>query len=79
MEIIRSTPDLAKNERTVIDAPLAEGQRVVVQGMDAEANANGQHPRTAADYAILADLDDSESDRLVEAMTQRSPRRDIAL
>lgn len=73
--------ELAADERTVIERfvgrPLHENQRVVVQVMDAGAAESSATPRTAADYAILADLDDEESARLAEAMTLRSPSRDI--
>lgn len=81
--ITRNITDLADDERTVIERfvgkHLAENQRIVVQVLDADTDVNGQRPRTAADYAILADLDDDEADQLVEAMTQRSPGRDIPL
>jgi hypothetical protein len=75
--------DLAADERTVIERfvgrPLAENQRVVVQVMDADLDESAAPPRTVADYAILADLDDAEADRLTEAMTLRSPGRDVPL
>jgi hypothetical protein len=75
--------DLAADERIVIERfvgrPLAENQRVVVQVMDADLDESAVPPRTAADYAILADLDDAEADRLTEAMTLRSPGRDVPL
>jgi hypothetical protein len=78
-----NTTDLAAEQRTAIEqllgTTLSETQRIVVQVMDAGVEANGRPPRTAADYAILADLDDAEAARLVEAMTQRSPERDIPL
>ena len=81
--IIRNITDLADDERTVIERfvgkHLAENQRIVVQVLDADTDVNGQPPRTAADYAILADLPDDEADQLVEAMRQRSPGRDISL
>ncbi len=81
--ITRNITDLADDERIVIERfvgkHLAENQRIVVQVLDAETDVNGQPPRTAADYAILADLDDAEADLLTEAMTQRSPGRDIPL
>ena len=81
--ITRNITDLADDERTVIERfvgkHLAENQRIVVQVLDADTDVNGQRPRTAADYAILADLPDDEADQLVEAMTQRSPGRDISL
>ena len=81
--IIRNITDLADDERTVIERfvgkHLAENQRIVVQVLDADTDVNGQRPRTAADYAILADLPDEEADQLVEAMTQRSRGRDIRL
>lgn len=78
-----SIGELAADERTVIERfvgrPLHENQRVVVQVMDASAVESSAAPRTAADYAILADLDDEESARLAEAMTLRSPSRDISV
>lgn len=81
--ITRNIIDLADDERTVIEGlvgtPLADDQRIVVQVVDADTDVNGQPPRTAADYAILADLPEDEADQLVEAMTQRSPGRDISL
>lgn len=81
--ITRNITDLADDERIVIERfvgkHLAENQRIVVQVLDADTDVNGQRPRTAADYAILADLPDDEADQLVEAMTQRSPGRDIPL
>ncbi len=81
--ITRNITDLADDERTVIERfvgkHLAENQRIVVQVLDADTDVNGQRPRTAADYAILADLDDDEANQLVEAMTRRSPGRDISL
>lgn len=81
--ISRNITDLADDERSVIERfvgkHLTDNQRIVVQVIDVATDANGQRPRTAADYAILADLDDAEADLLHEAMTQRSPGRDIPL
>jgi len=81
--ITRNITDLAADERNIIERfvgrPLSENQRVVVQVLDAETDVNGHLPRSAVDYAILADLDDAEADRLVEAMTLRSPGRNIRL
>ncbi|MDC0934813.1 hypothetical protein OAS39_00910 [Pirellulales bacterium] len=81
--ITRNITDLAEDERTVIEGlvgtPLTENQRIVMQVMDADGDVNGERPCTAADYAILADLDDSEADQLIKAMTQRSPGRDVPL
>jgi len=84
MEIVsRNSTDLAADERTVIERfigkPLTEKQRIVVQVMDADVNEALARPRTAADYPILADLDDAEADRLTEAMTERSPGRNVSL
>lgn len=81
--IARNITDLADDERVVIERVvgkhLSENQRIVVRVLDADADANGQGPRTAAEYAILADLDDSEADLLDKAMTKRSPGRNIPL
>lgn len=81
--ISRNITDLADDERSFIERfvgkHLTENQRIVVQVLDADTDVDGQRPRTAADYAILADLDDAEADLLTEAMTQRSPGRDIPL
>ncbi len=81
--VTRNITDLADDERTVIERfvgkHLAENQRIVVQVLDADSDVIGQRPRTAADYAILADLDDIEADLLSDAMTRRSPGRDIPL
>ena len=83
--ISRNITDLAADERTAIErflgTQLSENQRIIVQVMDVgvDADGNGTPPRTAADYAILADLDEAEADRLTNAITQRSPGRDIAL
>ena len=88
--ISRNTTDLAADERNALErllaTQLAENQRIVVQVMDVDAEVDGENvdskgnpSRTAADYAILADLEDAEADRLTEAMVQRSPGRDIAL
>ncbi|QDU91780.1 hypothetical protein Pla175_52110 [Pirellulimonas nuda] len=81
--ISRNTTDLAADERTAIEhmlgAPLDENQRVVVQVFDADEGCGAAPPRTAADYAILADLDAGEADRLVDAMLLRSLGRDNAL
>ena len=78
--IARNIIDLADDERTVIEGlvgtPLADDQRIVVQVVDVDADANGQCPRTAADYAILADLADASMGSFDEAI-QRSPGRDI--
>ncbi len=78
--ISRNITDLATDERIVMERfvgkQLTENQRIVVQVLDVDGVAA---PRTAADYAILADLDDDEADRLTEAMTQRSPGCDTEL
>jgi len=74
--ISRNITDLAADERNVLERfvgkHLTDNQRIVVQIMDADTAEDGTLPRTAADYAILADLGDAEADRLTEAMTQRS-------
>jgi hypothetical protein len=81
--ISRNITDLAADERIVIERfvgrHLTENQRVVVQVLDADVDTNASPPRTAADYAILADLNDAEADRITEAILQRSPERNIAL
>jgi hypothetical protein len=81
--ITRSIADLAANERTVneglVGTSLSENQQIVVQVLDADPDVIGQRLRTAADYAILADLDDAEAALLIEAINQRSPGRDILL
>lgn len=80
--ITRDISDLAADERHVLERfvgrHLADDQRIVVQVLDADANGAGKLPRSAADYAILADLADAEANELTEAMTQRSPGRDFA-
>jgi hypothetical protein len=80
--VSRNTTDLTADERIVIErlvgTHLTENQRIVVQVLDAEGVAAAR-PRVAADYAILADLDDAEADLLTEAMTERSPGRDTPL
>lgn len=79
--ISRDIVDLAADERTVMERfvgkHLTEHQRIVVHVCDVDEGAKAL--RTAADYAILADLDDSEANQLTEAITQRSPGRDFAL
>lgn len=79
--VSRNITELAADERIVIERfvgkLLSENQRIVLQVLDPNESANP--PRTAADYAILADLDDTEAALLTEAMTQRSPGRDIPL
>lgn len=83
--ISRNIADLAADQRDAIErflgTHLSENQRIIVQVMDAGSGAgNGTAPPSAAaDYAILADLDDAEADRLTAAMLQRSPGRDIEL
>ncbi|MDC0935089.1 hypothetical protein OAS39_02300 [Pirellulales bacterium] len=83
--ISRNIIDLAADERVAIErflgTHLTENQRIIVQVMDVGVDKdNGSiTPRTAADYAILADLDDETADRLTDAMLQRSPGRDISL
>ncbi len=81
----RNITDLAATERTAMErflgTQLTDNQRIIVQVMDVgvDAAGNGTSPRTAADYAILADLDDADADRLTDAMLQRSPGRDLPL
>jgi hypothetical protein len=73
--VSRNTTDLTADERIVIErvvgTHLTENQRIVVQVLDAEAIAHVS-PRVAADYAILADLDDSEVELSIGAITGRS-------
>lgn len=80
--VSRNITELATDERIVIERfvgkHLSENQRIVVQVLDA-ADEGTLPPRSAADYAILADVDDAEAALLTEAMTQRSPGRDISL
>lgn len=77
--VSRNITELATDERIVIErfvgTHLSENQRIVVQVLDA-ADEGTQPPRSAADYAILADMDDAEAALLTEALTQRSPGRD---
>jgi len=79
--VSRNTTDLTADERVVIErvvgTHLTENQRIVVQVLDAEAAHVA--PRVAADYAILADLEDAEADLVIEAITERSPGRDTPL
>ena len=81
--ITRNITDLAADQRSVIEqllgTQLTEHQRIVVQVVDADEEGRPSPPRTIDDYAILADLDDAEADKLTEAMLQRSPGRDIDL
>ena len=81
--VSRNITDLAADERVVIErflgTHLTENQRIIVQVMDVGSDNGSTPPRTAADYAILSDLDDETADRLTDAMLQRSPGRDIAL
>jgi len=83
--ISRNITDLPAAERIAIErflgTQLTDNQRIIVQVMDVgvDAAGNGTSQRTAADYAILADLDDADADRLTNAMLQRSPGRDIPL
>jgi hypothetical protein len=80
--VSRYMTDLTADERIVIErvvgTHLTENQRIVVQVLDAEVVDNVV-PQVAADYAILADLDDAEAEVLTEAMTRRSPGRDTPL
>lgn len=80
--VSRNTTDLTADERIVIErvvgTHLMENQRIVVQVLDAEADAH-MAPQVAADYAILADLDDAEAAQLSEAITERSPGSDTPL
>lgn len=81
--ISRNITDLAADERVAFErflgTHLTENQRIIVQVMDVGADNGSEPPRTAADYAILSDLDDETADRLTDAMLQRSPGRDISL
>jgi len=75
--------DLGDDERNVIERfvgkHLTENQKIVVHVLDVDSDVSGEHPRAAADYAILADLEDAEAALLAAAMTQRSPGRDVSL
>lgn len=75
--------DLGDDERTVFERfvgkPLSESQKIIVQVLEADIDDRGDRPRTAADYAILADLEGAEAALLTAAMTQRSPGRDVSL
>ena len=77
--ISRNITDLAADQRSAIEqllgTPLAEHQRIVVQVVDADEEERPNPPRTAADYAILADLDEAAM-KLFDEAIKRSPSRD---
>lgn len=80
--ISRNIVDLGPDQRTLLEeilgTPLTDAQRVILQVVDSEPKSTPEKkPLTAADYAIFADLDDTEADRLAEAINQRSPGREF--
>jgi hypothetical protein len=80
--ISRNIVDLGPDQRTLLEemvgTPLTDAQRVIIQVVDSDPKTTPEKkPLTAADYAIFADLEDAEADRLVEAINQRSPGREF--
>ena len=80
--ISRNIVDLGPAQRSLLEELLGtsvtDAQRVIIQVVENEAKeAPAKKPRTVADYAIFADLDDEIVDELIESTKHRSPGREF--